>query len=322
VWLYGKFSMALFLGIIVAMPLHAQRRPGSADDPWFDPFSGNGRCREVAVMVTDSYGIGIMGAAITTDDSPLEMTADSRGIVAIPCRSLNNTPPGITVSASGYRTTRVILIPNANSPLEVRLDRRDPVVRDAGATITASELLPKVRKQSAQLQAQAKKALAAGDYNSAEQLLGDAMRLTPSTAAIANNLGIIALRRKDMDTAGKWFQKASEEAPYQADILGNLGLVRWMQQRQEESYRILLQAFSQGYESNLGNYILGIVGLEKGAGKDSVDHLKKVPPDRFPDRDLYLSIALRDCGKTEAADKTFQDFLRRHRAPFLTSVYR
>jgi tetratricopeptide (TPR) repeat protein len=196
------------------------------------------------------------------------------------------------------------------------------MVRSAGATVNVSELLPNVQKQSARLQAQAEKALAAGDYHSAEQLFADAIHLTPSTASIANNLGVIALRRRDVDTAVRWIQKASEEAPYRADILGNLGLVRWMQHRDEESYGILLEAFSRGYESNVGHYILGRVGLEKGASKDSVDHLKKVRPDRFPDRDLYLSIALRDCGKTEAADKAFRNFLRRHRAPFLISSYR
>lgn len=144
------------------------------------------------------------------------------------------------------------------------------------------------------------------------------MKKNKSFCRRASPHGQIVLGRKDVDTAGKWIQKASEEAPYRADILGNLGLVRWMQYRDEESYGILLQAFSRGYESKLGHYILGIVGLEKGASKDSVEHLKKVPPDRFPYRDLCLSIAMRNCGKAKAADETFRNFLQRNRAPFPT----
>jgi Tfp pilus assembly protein PilF len=172
-----------------------------------------------------------------------------------------------------------------------------------------------------QLQQEAEKALAAKDYEVAEKLLMEVLQLTPSSASAANNLGVVALHKKDLETAASWFQKASEEAPYKPDILGNFGLVRWMQRRPEESYTILKKAFSMGYESNLGNYILGTVGLKNGDSKDAVERLKKTPPERFPYRDLYLSIALRNCGKTRAADESYRNFFRHNPAPFLISLF-
>ena len=228
----------------------------------------------------------------------------------------------MTITALGYKAAHVTVMPDARYHFDVRLDRREPVARSGGTTVNASELSGSVQKQSAQLQQQAERLLASKDYESAEKLLLEAFHLTPSAAPIANNLGVVALSKKDLDSAGSWFQKAAEEAPYKSDILGNLGLVRWMQHRREESYDILVKAFSQGYESGLGHYILGTIGVENGKSKEATEHLKRITAERFPYRDLYLSIALRNCGKAKAADQSYQSFLRRNPPPFLISVLR
>jgi tetratricopeptide (TPR) repeat protein len=165
-------------------------------------------------------------------------------------------------------------------------------------------------------------AIASKEYQDAEKLLLQAFQLTPSEASIANNLGVTALRRHDLDTAGSWFQKAADEAPYRSDILGNYGLVRWMQHRTEESYAILVKAFAHGYVSSMGHYILGMIEVEKGNYRDAVDHLKKVPAERYRYRDLYLSIALRNSGKTKAAEETYMSFLRHNPAPFAVTNIR
>ncbi len=313
---YGKFSLGLVFLLIAGTRLEAQWGPSSVNS-----FPDRGACRDVAVVVTDAAGSGISGADVSTEGAFNE-TTNSQGVVAIPCQSMKGMMPMLTITAPGYRPARVALMPDAMSHLEVRLDRGDPALRSGGNTVDASELSGSVQKQSAQLQQQAEKALAAKDYDRAEKLLMDALHLTPSVASIANNLGIVALHRKDLDTAGSWFQKAVDEAPYKADILGNLGLVRWMQGRVKESYDILVRASAKGYESGLGHYILGTVDLGNGNSKEAADHLKKVPTGRFPYRDLYLSIALRNCGKNKAADETYQSFLRSHPAPFLISELR
>jgi len=65
---------------------------------------------------------------------------------------------------------------------------------------------------------------------------------------------------------------------------------------------------------------MGILPLEKGLYTDAAEHLKKVSRTRFRYRDLYLSIALRNCGKTKAADEAFRRFLKHNPAPLLASV--
>jgi hypothetical protein len=75
-----------------------------------------------------------------------------------------------------------------------------------------------------------------------------------------------------------------------------------------------------GYETGSGNYIMGIITLAKGKNAEAAGHLRKAPKSQFPYRDLYLSIALRNCGKTKAADEAFRSFVRQYRAPFAVSV--
>jgi hypothetical protein len=92
-----------------------------------------------------------------------------------------------------------------------------------------------------------------------------------------------------------------------------------MQHRSEESYNLLRKAAAMGHETFLGNYIMGRVDLEKGLNKEAAYHLRKIPPKRFPYRDLYLSIALRNLGKTKAADEAHRNFLQRNPVPYSIS---
>jgi hypothetical protein len=67
---------------------------------------------------------------------------------------------------------------------------------------------------------------------------------------------------------------------------------------------------------------MGVVELQKGECKESAQLLKKVPTDRFPYRDFYLSVALRQCGENKAAAETYSSFLRRNPAPFFITQLR
>ncbi len=317
---YGKFFFKSLFMLFVGAQLQAQWGP--LDGSQANSSPGSSGCRDIVLTVINPTGMGIAGANAILEDNGFPFTTDSRGFVDIPCSSFAGRWPVAIVSAAGYRSARVTLEPGVQSRLEVRLDAIEPVVRPARATIGASELLPNVQKQSVQLQEEARRAMAVSDYDGAEKFLMEALQLTPSAAAIANNLGVVALHRKEVNTAASWFEQASKEAPFSWGILGNLGLVRWMQGRIEESYEILMKAFSGGYESPLGNYVLGTLKLERGESKEAAHHLKKIPADRFPFRNLFLSIALRNCGKSKEADETYRSFIRNNPAPFLISILR
>jgi tetratricopeptide (TPR) repeat protein len=281
----------------------------------------HGTCRDIQVWVQDSAGIAIMGADVVSDSSFMGATTDSRGIARIPCGSIDSSLfMSLEVSALGYQTARVPLISDGSSPVRVRLEKREPVARGQERTISARELSPSIQAESQELQNQAEKALARKDYSTAEDLLLKAHELTPSAVSVLNNLGVVALHKNDLDAAASWFEKAAHAAPFKPDIIGNLGLVRWLQHRNDESYTLLVKAASMGYATSLGHYILGTVGLGKGMNKEAAENLKKISSDRYPYRDLYLSIALRNAGKTRAADESYRNFIKRNPVPYAISI--
>ena len=311
---YGKFWLGLvFLSGAVAQ-LPAQWGPDSINNDVM------GTCHDIQVRVQDAAGMAIVGADVISDSNYMQATTDSHGMAWIPCGSTNSPFMNLEVSAPGYETSRVPLMPDGSSLMQVRLERREPVRRAQEGTISARELSFSVQAESQELQNQAVKALERKDYDTAEDLLVKAQKLTPSAASVLNNLGVVALHKKDLDAAVSWFEKAAHAAPFKPDIVGNLGLVRWMQRRNDESYTLLVKAASMGYNTSLGHYILGTVGLGKGMGKEAAENLRKISSDRYPYRDLYLSIALRNAGKTKAADESYRNFVKRNPVPYALSI--
>jgi len=311
--LHGNFRLVLVFLFISAGQLHAQWE----SSPWPNMDSGRmGMCSDIAVRVRDYRGLPIMGAVVTMENYGIPFSTDTQGVALIPCQVSNGFLTRVEVRAPGYSVSRVALLPGGRSRIDVTLDTRDPVGKAAEDTVSVRELYAAVQSQSQDLQNQAAGALRHKDYDKAEKLLLQAEELTPSAAGIANNLGIVELHRNDLNAAGSWFEKAVKISQHKADMVSNLGLVRWMQRRTEESYSLVKEAASMGYETELGNYILGTIGLGEGLNKESAERLKKASPDRFPYRDLYLSIALRNLGKTKVADEAYGKFLQHHPVPY------
>ena len=189
---YGKFSLGLVFLLIAGAQVQAQWRSSNGN-----PMSANGGCRDIDVTVTDAGGMGIVGADVSTENSAFSMTTNSDGFVAIPCPSSGSAMSVLTVTATGYQPAQVTLIPDARSNFTVRLDKREPSVLSAGTTVNASELSANVQKQSAQLQQQAEKLLAARDYESAEKLLLDSLVVEPESDRSKRELAYIAKVRRD-----------------------------------------------------------------------------------------------------------------------------
>jgi len=272
-------------------------------------------CQQVAVLVREKGGLGISGATVRLEGI-WEATTNLNGVAMFDCRPSLSFPATVEVTASGYKPERLAIGPMNGEPEAIDMERLNPQTRYLGEKVDVRELSPEVRQKSDQLVTEASKAMAQGHYETAKQLLTEALKLTPSSAPIYNNLGVACLHTQDIAAAASWFEKAVKAAPYDASMAGNLGLVRWVQHRPEESYAILVRADAMGYESGGGHYVLGVMSLEKGLVKKAIEHLKKISSDKFPYRDLYLSIALRISGKTKAAEDSYQSFLRRDPVPY------
>ena len=273
-------------------------------------------CTGTVIEVENSAGGAIMGAVVLVDDGLSRFTTDVMGKALIPCSSSAGKWMKVEISAPGYRTAEASFVPARNSRFGVTLDNLQNSYKDTRMTISAQELSKPVQKEIDGLEDQVQRAMQQKDYRTAELLLIQVMGLNPANAAVLNNLGVVALYRNDLVAANRWFEEAMELAPYSADIVANLGILRWWQQREEESYKLLLRAAEMGYETAASNYIISTVSIRKGKNKEAVERLKKLSSDRFPYRDYYLSKALGNLGKTKASHLAYRNFLKRNPFPF------
>ncbi len=306
------FAAAAFL-LAAAIPLQGQWGTGSRIMRIRDPAQ---ICPGVLLEVKDSSGRAIGEAIIVSEDNGMRYATDIQGTASIPCGHAASMMRIIEVHASGFKSSTITLLPNTQSRIEVILAKEDPMPQHSMFAVDVEDLKNPARKEVKHLQTQAAAALHYHDYSSAEKLYLQALRTSPSDASIPNNLGVLALRRGDFKAGNTWFEMAMQLDPYTPDYALNLGILRWMQGRRDESYSLLLLASDRGYEPDSSHYIQGVVSLERGLYKEAARHLKKVSEDRFPYRNLFLSMALRHLGKAKSAEETFLSFLRRNPFPF------
>lgn len=275
--------------------------------------------RKIDLFVQDDQGRGIAGVLVTFDDHWTTST-DLQGAAAIEGQPGMHLPLRVILKAAGFQAHQFFISSLWETCVVAHMERSGPPDAGSSLTVGAGELQHGIQEESRRLQEKAASLLRHGDYGQAEELLRQAVELTPSSASAHTNLGIIYLRRKELGQAAASFEKAAKAAPYNPLALGNLGLVRWMQGRNEESYELLSRADSQGYSTERGNYIIGVTALVKGLANSAVAHLKKVNPAKFVYRDLFLSLAERSRGNVKAADRTFSHFLHRGPAPLAVTI--
>jgi Tfp pilus assembly protein PilF len=183
-------------------------------------------------------------------------------------------------------------------------------------------LSPRIQQKSLQIQQAGLDALRHADYVAADRLLREAMELTPSAYTIYNNLAVNSARQLRLNEASRWLEKARAMAPFDPIVAGNLGVILWLQNRINESYDLLQMAMDRGYAGNMAHYAMGLMALQRQYALEAVRHLSKTNRKSFPYRDLYLSLALQELGKGDAAAKSRRIFLEGHRAPWILAAYR
>ncbi len=187
--------------------------------------------------------------------------------------------------------------------------------------VGVAELSPQASRKSLQLQEAGLNALHHADYLGADRLLHQALALTPSAYAIYNNLAVGCAARSRLSEAAGWLEKAWALAPFDPIVAGNLGVIRWLQERTDESYNLLRTALNRGYNSGAAHFAMGVMALQREYPLEAVRNLSKANRTRFPARDLYLSLALRELGKVDAAAKNLRKFLEGNTAPWFLAAY-
>jgi Tfp pilus assembly protein PilF len=187
--------------------------------------------------------------------------------------------------------------------------------------VDVSELSPRVQDRALQLQKRGLNAFLQSDYLAAENLFRQALELTPSSYSLCNDIGVGYARRMRWTEAAEWIEKAHSMAPWDPQIAGNLGIIRWLQDRNAESYDLLLMAIEHHYTPSLVCYAAAVMALQKHRPLEAVRNLSKVHGKGFPYRYLYLALAQRELGKSDSAAKSWRKFLEGNRAPFFLAAY-
>ena len=277
--------------------------------------------RSLHLFVQDSDGRPIADADALLGGMFVDRS-DYNGVITIRSTPAMILPAILEVSAHGYQPHRMILEGQRQDGTVVRLERLSGGAPKSGGSVSASELQPQVRAESQRLHQAALGALQARDYGAAERLLLGALSLAPSSVAIHNNLGVVALRRGEIDRSGEWFEKAHRIDSRDPFAAGNLGIVRWAQRRHEESRTLLEQAVAAGFAADTGRYLLGLLALESGRWKEAEQRLATVPADRFRHRDLFRAAALARLGRAREAAKRLAEYREQNPVPMLGSPWR
>jgi tetratricopeptide (TPR) repeat protein len=190
-----------------------------------------------------------------------------------------------------------------------------------GTSVGVGELNGNTKGKSARLQEQARGALQSGDLPRAQELLLAALELSPSDPSVLNGLGVASMRQGKVDQASIWFEKSYKISQDRTFPAAHLGIIRWVQNNPDESYRYFDEAVSHGFSSPMTHYYLGILSIGKAEWKQAVEQLGLASPQRFRYRNLFLGLAYRGMGRDRQATQNFREFVKRNQVGLITVGY-
>ncbi len=315
--MFGRQIGILFLNILISLVVNqtppAYGRLGTAPGL-------NGDCSELRLSVRGFDGSPIPGALVVVNGS-MHFFSDSRGSVVVDCRPDTRLPIQVEAGAEGFQTRSTVVRGTDNREIEIVLSRGSETPVPSRDSVSIAELSRDVQVKSLDLQQEGLDAIHRGDYDRADSLFQRALALTPSSPSIYNNLGVACARRQEVAQAANWFEKAFRLAPFDSTTEGNLGVIRWAQNRCEESYRLIKASVGRGYSSAGAFYALGIMELQRGLPAESVRHLSRTKSKEFAYRDLYLYVAYAKLNKPDDALKSYRRFRKRMPVPWIAAGY-
>jgi tetratricopeptide (TPR) repeat protein len=301
----GLTAAALLVAaVLVAQPEATAQSPRPTRVP--------GRDRPIIINVRTQAGTPV-NAAVALLNATFVVPADAQGIIRIDLRPPLRLPVQVDIHAPGYARRQIMIEGPEIGNIDIYLDEeKTNNTPRAERTVSAGELSKTNQAAAQKLEDTAYRAIEAGDYVKAEELLRSALGFAPDSSLIWTNLGVAILRQGRFGEAIQYLEKGFQLAPFTSTAAGNLGLVRWIQGRRDEAYELLDRAVALGFEAKGAHYFLGVLALGRGLYKQSFTELGLVDPKRFPYRDLYLSLALRGLHQHKPASKAFGDFLQRY----------
>jgi Flp pilus assembly protein TadD len=180
-------------------------------------------------------------------------------------------------------------------------------------TVSVEEL--EVPRRARDEHAKSREHLGKQDVKGAIDCLKRALALAPHFSAAWNDLGTIALNRRDYTEAETCFRKALKDEPEAYPALVNLGNVLLSERKTQESLVVNQRAVKINPGDPMAEAQLGLSYLYAGDDSNAVAHLKKakeLDPSHFSYPQLHLMQIYERMGDSAAAQAEMQEFLRLH----------
>ena len=192
--------------------------------------------------------------------------------------------------------------------IEVRLD-----VASRDHSVSVEEL--EVPRRALDEHAKSRTHLGKQDVKGAIDCLKRALALAPHFSAAWNDLGTIALHRRDYPEAETCFREALKDEPEAYPALVNLGTVLLSERKTRESLAINQQAVRMNPGDPMAEAQLGLSYLYAGDDASALTHLRKakeLDPSHFSYPQLHLMQIYERMGDSAAAQAEMQEFLHLH----------
>lgn len=174
-----------------------------------------------------------------------------------------------------------------------------------GQQISAAQNSKKQSLDARALFEKGQKALQDGDLAIAEAAFRQVLVVDPRSAGAYSNLGVIAMRRKDWDSALTMLERAAKLAPNISGIRLNIGLVKFRRGDYVTAIPALSSVVRDQPDSAQGRYLLGLCDLFVQRYADAVAALQPLWPQKEHDfMYLYvLSIAADAAAQKELSER-------------------
>jgi tetratricopeptide (TPR) repeat protein len=158
----------------------------------------------------------------------------------------------------------------------------------------------------------AQRALAAGDYKSAESGFQEVLKLDPQSAAAYINLGVVYMRTEKLDAAIEALESAKKLAPDMVGIDLNLGLAYYRRKEFSQAIPYFATVLSADPHNLQARYLKGMCHFAMDDYGAVVETLEPIAPDQKDDLGFLFALAI-SYGKInheEESKKTFAQLVR------------
>src|SRR5437016_5302656 len=159
--------------------------------------------------------------------------------------------------------------------------------------------------------AQGQAALQKGDLDGAEAAFRKVLGLDPGSGAAYSNLGVIAMRRKEWNTAITLLRKAEKLEPKMVGIRLNIALVEYRRGNYAAAIAPLASVLREQPDSEQARYLLGLCEVLSKRYREAVKVLEPLWEEKSNDVPyLYLlDIAAVESGQKELDEKTVKQMI-------------